>query len=855
MLPRTNFAPFRLLLVLLPLLMTAAASVRAADSLVSGDAAVMPAFHVTFHGSAQTAKTSDFSPPWTGNLWDADSTGEIFRDDAPVSGAKAVGLRTLTGKGSVQFYTWQPADVHAGRRYVVTCHYLTTGSASGALVAQGDGVEKKSVPLPGAKAWTAATLTLDQGADGKLSLLFQNYALGADNTLYLRDVSVADVGTAPVAVALPAAPAGANATSALPDLKPSGVAQPEVRAVVSETLPLHPKLILLGGDPDALLSQFQRNSVQGRAEFADVPVTGQPFAKAIRVDTDKKPQEWMTHLQSFTSEKIHRGDVLYVTAHVRAVRIQDGKDAGVARLYASEERGGNQHDSDSLYAGDFSVPKTWTRVHFPLVATRDFGPDDQLKLMWTFGQTAQVVEIGGIAALGYGPGVDKLALPHAALPLNYAGREPNAPWRQAAQARIEKYRKGDLMVKVTDAAGRLVPNAAVQATLTRQAFLWGSSTPVGMLPGQHVKPYNADFQRTAGASDADKKTLQDTFLRLFNATTQSVTWAVWDGADARISRDDILAGLTWFQQNGIPVLNSQVVYPGPEFTDPTVAKTLMTKDHAPEFEKAVDGFIAGQLSPPLGDLLSSVEIANEIEGRPQYTDVLGHEAVAGWFKTAQADNPKIGREINGPYSLGQQSVQTEGRGAAWPTTDGLQYYYDLIAYLCRQGAPIQYVGFQNHTGLGAPGPEAVLRSLDQFATLGLPLEVTEFEVTLQDGKDPAQRQYQADYVRDYLTAVFSHPSVRAVILQDFWQPGAWQYEGASAFFNADWSANPHEKVYEDLVRHQWWTRASGTTTRAGTYATRGFLGDYDITATAGGRTRTVHATLTRAGQEVKITLP
>ena len=113
-----------------------------------------------------------------------------------------------------------------------------------------------------------------------------------------------------------------------------------------------------------------------------------------------------------------------------------------------------------------------------------------------------------------------------------------------------------------------------------------------------------------------------------------------------------------------------------------------------------------------------------------------------------------------------------------------------------------------------PGPEAVLKSLDQFATFGLPLEVTEFEVTLQDGKDPAQRQYQADYVRDYLTAVFSHPSVRAIILQDFWQPGAWQYEGASAFFNADWSANPHEKVYEDLVLHQWWTRASGKTARS-----------------------------------------
>ncbi len=148
-------------------------------------------------------------------------------------------------------------------------------------------------------------------------------------------------------------------------------------------------------------------------------------------------------------------------------------------------------------------------------------------------------------------------------------------------------------------------------------------------------------------------------------------------------------------------------------------------------------------------------------------------------------------------------VSEETRQRVVSAAREMNYRPHLAAFLKRQGAPIQYVGFQNHGGLEMPDPEAVLRSLDQFATLGLPLEVTEFEVTLQNGQDPAQCRYQADYVRDYLTAVFSHPSVRAVLLQDFWQPGAWQYEGASAFFSADWSANPHGKVYEDLVLHQW----------------------------------------------------
>lgn len=635
------------------------------------------------------------------------------------------------------------------------------------------------------------------------------------------------------------------------DIIPSEIASPYYQSIVAEVQNLHPKRLLWATDPDAGLGQFQRNSVEGRATFSDVPVTGMPFKKAIRIDTDKKPQEWQTHIQSFTQEPIKQGDVLYLTAWVRLIRRTDGQDAGQGRLYASHDDGSQ---SSGLGQADFAIPQEWTRIHIPMAAERDNGTADRMKVMFTFGFTSQIVEIGGIVVLDFGPGVAKEALPHAALRIDYPGRAPNAAWRKAALARIEKYRKGALKVVVTDAQGRPVPNVTVKVTMTRHAFLFGASTPTGMLPGQNVKPWNADFARTAGASDADKKKLQETFLRLFNATTASVTWAVWEGADPRISRDDILAGLRWFKQNNIPVLNSQVVYPSPEFTAPAVAKTLMNKEHAAEFGGAVDGFIREQLSPPLGNYLSSVEIANEIEGRPQYTDILGRGAVTHWFQVAREANPAVGREINGPYSLGQSLVQTRNRGAVWPTSEGLQYYLDLIAYLRRHGAPIQYIGFQNHGVLGMPGPERVLKSLDQFAAFALPLEVTEFEVTLQNGKDPAQRRYQADYVRDYLTAVFSHPSVRAIILQDFWQPGAWQYEGASAFFNADWSENPHGKAYEDLVLRQWWTRTSGKTTRQGVFDTRGFLGDYDVTVTAGGKTKSLKAQLPKSGTVVKVVL-
>ncbi|MDQ2798609.1 MAG: hypothetical protein M3Y13_03075 [Armatimonadota bacterium] len=118
----------------------------------------------------------------------------------------------------------------------------------------------------------------------------------------------------------------------LPDLNPADVANPYTRSIVAELAPLHPKRLLLNTDPDAALTKFERNSVAGRAVFSNVAVADMPFQKAIRIDTDKKPQEWQTHLQAFTPEQIAKGDILYVTAYVRAVSIQNGRAAGQSRL-------------------------------------------------------------------------------------------------------------------------------------------------------------------------------------------------------------------------------------------------------------------------------------------------------------------------------------------------------------------------------------------------------------------------------------------------------------------------------------------------------------------------------------------
>jgi hypothetical protein len=55
----------------------------------------------------------------------------------------------------------------------------------------------------------------------------------------------------------------------------------------------------------------------------------------------------------------------------------------------------------------------------------------------------------------------------------------------------------------------------------------------------------------------------------------------------------------------------------------------------------------------------------------------------------------------------------------------------------------------------------------------------------------------------------------------------------------DWSVKPNGEVYKDLVFKRWWTNANGKTGAQGTFATRGFLGDYEIEVKAGGKSETV----------------
>ncbi len=650
-------------------------------------------------------------------------------------------------------------------------------------------------------------------------------------------------------------------------LDPQQVSDPWYRSVVAETLALKPQRILTLPMCDDNLKAFDFQAVEGGAARKDVDVEGQLFKRAMHITTVKKKQEWMTHIQWWIPKAgLKAGEVVYVTAMVRFVKARDGKGMGQGRLYANHAlKPGSNDGGHALFASDFTIPggQQWNRVHLPMTVSHDFDAEACIKLMFTFAHQDQEIEFGGLTAIVFPAGTPKENLPHDRLNLEYPGRAPDAAWRTAAEARIEKIRKGDLKITVVDSAGTLVPGAQVTVEMTRHAYKFATGAPLLIAPGTSVQPWNADFERVIQAPDEVKaKALKA--MRFFNYSTSGMTWATWDGADARIDRDDLMGAAKWLKSISTPIDCVQVVYPGTEFLSPKISEAFKA-GKAAEVAAAIKAHIFQQCEAlaPYGQ--SSFQIANELEGRPAYTDLMGKPAVLDWFRWADAArkqfNPQLKLMTNQPSSVDIPTTDTPVRnrqgfddwlaGKAVPQGG---WYLEFVDWL-KRNVPIDYYGFQNHAGIGWAGPEATLHGLDWYGQLGLPIEITEFEIVVQDAKDPEQRRYQADYIRDFYTAVFSHPASQGITTQDYWQLAAWQFEGGSCFWDADMNIRPHGQVFLDLVHKRWKTVDTGKADTKGVRAVRGFLGDYAITVSAGEKTVTATATLAKAGTTVTVKLP
>lgn len=540
-------------------------------------------------------------------------------------------------------------------------------------------------------------------------------------------------------------------------------------------------------------------------------VADMPFAQALQVVTTQEARRaFLVQLTAPSRLPLAAGDVGLMTFAARTVQTVDESGEGTLDFVVRQ----TADPYTKLGGGTHRIAPEWRRYYAPFtIPEKHTYEPGQAEVCFSAGFLPQTIEIADLRCVTYGHDVAFSVFPVPVV--TYPGREPDAPWRQAAAARIEQNRKGDLTVRVVDGQGKPVAGAEVRVRMVRHAFPFGCA-------------FNAAYWDEGRAKGVNQR-YADEFVKTFNLASDvgALKWPQWEEG-----RQVALDAVDWLRANGLQVRGHNLIWPRWD-------RTPMAKDaqaianyekHPDTMRKLLLDHIRDEAGT-LGDKIVEWDVINEPWTHYRFTEVLGDDVIVDWFRAAHAADP------------GARLVLNEAGSFSDPDQRRWTNLKKMLARLQAAGVPQVTAGFESHWGAGTPGPEAVYAKWDEFAKMGLQISLTEFDQVVDD------EELQGDWERDFLTLAFSHPAV-----ESFCRWGFWNGVSKRGFINQNWSLKPNGKAYRDLVFKQWWTDERGSTAADGSCRVRGFLGLHDVTVTHGGEKWIVSADLVKTGATVVVTL-
>ncbi len=544
-----------------------------------------------------------------------------------------------------------------------------------------------------------------------------------------------------------------------------------------------------------------------------VDIEEMPFGKALQLTiTREGANPWEPQFQTpANTTPLKKGDLLFYIFYIRCIESSQADNNGQAHFYIQR----NSSPWTGLGSLNLTVRSEWQKFYVIGTAEEPFDTGT-MEATIHLGYFQQKIEIGGFIALNLGQGIDERDL--LTTPIYYEGMEANAAWRAEAQARIEQYRKGDLTIQVKNQNGEAIKNATINIDMQKHQYQFGSFLSDLILD----KSAEADMYR-------------DEIHQLFNCATTPFymgdgSWG-WYHSDA--NKATYIGMADWLQQNNIPTKGHVLIWPSWTWMPPF----FQDLQNDPEgLRDAIEAHLDTVVPIGAERGLMQWDVVNEPHVNHDVMDICGDDIMIDWYNQVHELHPEARLILN------EYNVIMSGGVAAHQ--DDFEYYINL---LLDGGAPLGGIGMQCHFDANLTGIPKVLSILDRFAAFNLPIQITEFDIDILD------EQAQANYTRDFYTAVFSHPATDKIIMWGFYEPRQWKPNGA--MIRSDWSYKPNYDAYTDLLFNEWWTKETGATSRDGLYEIRGFLGDYEITVDFDGHTIQQNATLTKDGLTLTFDIP
>ena len=540
----------------------------------------------------------------------------------------------------------------------------------------------------------------------------------------------------------------------------------------------------------SLIQQTGINYVKGGSKGTltnNIPITGQPFTTGFRYTTVADiSNSWDGQVKFTSIAGIAANDVVLVAFYARTISsIQESGDGALTVCIEN-----NTTYDKEIYL-KIAIGHVWKQYFAPVKCASTLATSAASYSFHT-GFVSQSIEVADVKFLNYKNTLSVSQLPETEI--TYYGREADAAWRAPAAERINQIRKGIVDMTVYDEQGQVMKDASVSVEMIRHQFGFGSAVDANQFMG------NAVYRKKV--------------LELFNEVVleNDLKWNAFNPSSINLKKT-----LDTLDHYKIPVRGHNVIWPSFKYNSAWL-KPLSANPVA--FRNEIDRHI-DQITQYTKGRVIDWDVLNEPYSEKEFQAILGDVVMADWFKRVRQNDRQVKLYINDYSILSAGGMDINHQNG----------YFDIIKYIDSKGGKIEGIGMQGHFGSDLTPPIKVYSILERFATLGKEIKITEHDINV------TQRVVQADYTRDFMTIVFSHPSVKSFLVWGFWAGQHWLPE--AAYFGTDWTIRPHGEVWKNLVFNQWWTKKTNKITDSeGKVSFEGFLGTYKYTISSGGKERT-----------------
>ncbi|XP_017970131.1 PREDICTED: anti-sigma-I factor RsgI6 [Theobroma cacao] len=376
-------------------------------------------------------------------------------------------------------------------------------------------------------------------------------------------------------------------------------------------------------------------------------------------------------------------------------------------------------------------------------------------------------------------------------------------WRINQQYIINTQRKRAATIHVSDQQGNRLQGAEITVDQVSKDFPFGSaiaSTILGNLP------------------------YQSWFVERFNAAVfeNELKWYATEPDQGKTNYTIADQMLEFVRAHQIIARGHNIFWEDPKYT-PAWVRNLA----GPELQSAVNSRIQSVMSKYKEEFIHW-DVSNEMLHFDFYEQRLGPDATLHFYETAHQSDPLATLFMN-EFNVVETCSDVKS------TVDT---YIERIRDLKQGGMYMDGIGLESH--FTVPNPALMRAVLDKLATLGLPIWLTEVDISSSVGEE-----LQAIYLEQVLREGFSHPSVNGIMLWTALHPkGCYEM----CLTDKNFKNLPAGEVVDNLLK-EWQTgEINGQTDEHGSYSFYGFLGEYKVNVSSGNRSANSTFSLCRSDE-------